>query len=80
MGDSSFAPCLQLNSGLSVLGGGVYVGGGTVAISSCTISANTAQGVRDHAQSFPSPPWETHVWLVVRRAVVLMSMEAQCQS
>ncbi|KOO36004.1 hypothetical protein Ctob_016024, partial [Chrysochromulina tobinii] len=34
MGDSSFARCLQ--------GGGVNVQGGTVAISSCAISGNTA--------------------------------------
>ena len=43
MGDSRFARCLQ--------GGGVYVGVGTVvAISSCTISGNTATYVRTHAQ------------------------------
>jgi hypothetical protein len=51
MGDSPFARCLQ--------GGGVYVGGGTVAISSCTISENTASGVRAHDQNFPSPQWES---------------------
>ena len=39
-----FARCLQ--------GGGVAVWGGTVAISSCTISANTAR-VRAHVQKFP---------------------------
>jgi hypothetical protein len=38
MGDSHFARILQ--------GGGVYVLSGTVAISSCTISGNTAQAVR----------------------------------
>jgi len=49
MGDSRFARCLQ--------GGGVYVKGGTtVAISSCTISRNTAYSVRAHVQNFPSPP------------------------
>jgi hypothetical protein len=29
---------------------------------------------------FPTPRWETHVLLVVCRAAVLLSMEAQCQS
>jgi hypothetical protein len=76
MGDSPFARCLQ--------GGGVYVGVGTVAItvaiSSCTISENTASGVRAHAQNFPSPPWETHVLLVFGRAAVSMSGVAECQS
>ena len=47
MGDSRLARCLQ--------GGGVYVGGGTVAISWCTISGNSANGVRAHAPNFPSP-------------------------
>ena len=46
MGDSRFARCLQ--------GGGVAVWGGTVTISSCTISGNTAGSVRAHAQKFPS--------------------------
>jgi hypothetical protein len=50
MGNSRFALCLQ--------GGGVYVGGGTVTISSCTISGNTAPYVRAHPQKFPMPPWE----------------------
>ena len=69
MGDSRFARCLQ--------GGGVDVGTGTVSISSSTISGNTAENVRAHAQKFPSPPWETHVLLVVCRAAVSMSGEAQ---
>ena len=38
MGDSRFARCLQ--------GGGVAVFGGTVTISSCTISENNALSVR----------------------------------
>jgi hypothetical protein len=38
MGDSRFARCLQ--------GGGVLVLGGSVTISSCTISGNTAANVR----------------------------------
>jgi hypothetical protein len=51
MGDSCFAFCLQ--------GGGVYVGGGTVTISSCTISENKADYVHAHAQKFPLPQWES---------------------
>jgi len=39
-------------------GGGVYVSSGTVTISSCTISGNTASYVHAHAQKFPSPRWE----------------------
>jgi hypothetical protein len=72
MGNSRFDRCLQ--------GGGVAVFGGTVTISSCTISGNTAGIVRAHPQKFPMPPWETHLLLVVCRAVVSMSMVAQCQS
>jgi hypothetical protein len=48
MGDSRFAFCLQNR------GGGVYVGGGTVTISSCTIIGNSARYVHAHAQKFPS--------------------------
>ena len=45
---TSFALCLQ--------GGGVFVQSGTVTISSCTISGNTARSsVRVHAQEFPLP-------------------------
>ena len=45
------ARCLQ--------GGGVFVYGGTVTISSCTISGNSANLVRAHAQDeFSSPQWE----------------------
>ena len=43
-----FAGCLQG-------GGGVLVSSGTVTISSCTISGNSAGYVRAHAQKFPSP-------------------------
>jgi hypothetical protein len=50
MGDSHFAPCLQ--------GGGFYVAGGTVAISSCTISGNRGSGVHIRAQNCPSLRWE----------------------
>jgi hypothetical protein len=46
MRHSRFARCLQ--------GGGVYVQGGTVAISWCTISGNTAYDtVRAHLRKFP---------------------------
>ncbi|KOO31403.1 hypothetical protein Ctob_015846 [Chrysochromulina tobinii] len=69
MGDSRFACCLQ--------GGGVYVGSGTVTITSSSIYGNTAYAVRAHVQSFPSPQWETHVLLVAYRAVVSQSSEAQ---
>ena len=51
MGNSRFARCLQ--------GGGVAVFGGTVTISSCTISWNTASIVRAHPQEFPMPRWES---------------------
>ena len=47
MGDSRFARCLQ--------GGGVFVNGGTVTLSSCTINGNTANAVRAHLQKFPWP-------------------------
>ena len=50
MGDSRFACCLQ--------GGGVYVGSGTVTITSSSIYGNTASYVRAHVQKFPSPRWE----------------------
>jgi hypothetical protein len=67
-------------SRLCLQGGGVYVQGGTVTLSSCTITGNTARYVRAHAQNFPSPPWETHVCLVVCRVAVLLSLPAQSQS
>ena len=40
---------------LCLQGGGVLVHSGTVTFSSCTITGNTATGVRAHAQNFPSP-------------------------
>ena len=40
---------------LCLQGGGVYINGGTVSFSSCTINGNTAPYVRAHAQNFPSP-------------------------
>jgi hypothetical protein len=51
-GNSRFARCLQ--------GGGIRVDGGTVTISSCTISGNTAYYVRAHPQKFPMPRWENY--------------------
>ena len=53
MGDSHFARCLQ--------GGGFFVYSGTVTLSSCTITGNTASNVRAHDQKFPLPRWETHI-------------------
>ena len=50
---------------LCLQGGGVIIYSGTVTLSSCTITGNTAHWVRAHAQKFPSPQWETHVLLVV---------------
>ena len=57
-------------SRLCLQGGGVFVQGGTVTLSSCTISGNTAYSVRAYLQNFPSPSWETHVLLVVCRVAV----------
>jgi hypothetical protein len=51
MGDSTF--CL-----LFAQGGGVYVGSGTVTITSSSIYGNTAVNVRAHVQKFPLPRWE----------------------
>ena len=48
----------HMSRALCFQGGGVYVGSGTVSFSSCTITGNTATGVRAHAQKFPSPRWE----------------------
>ena len=40
-------------------GGGVFVYSGTVTMTSCSITGNTASGsVRSHVQNFPSPRWE----------------------
>ncbi len=69
---TTFACCLQ--------GGGVYVGSGTVTITSSSIYGNTAYDVRAHVQKVPSPQWATRVLLVVCRVVVSVSGEAQCQS
>ena len=44
---------------LCLQGGGVAVSGGTVSFSLCTITGNTATGVRAHARNFPSPRWES---------------------
>ena len=40
---------------LCLQGGGVFIEGGTVSFSSCTITGNSAPYVRAHAQKFPSP-------------------------
>ena len=44
-------------SRLCLQGGGVYINGGTVTFSSCTITGNTADIVRALAQKFPLPRW-----------------------
>jgi hypothetical protein len=49
-----------------------------VSIVNSQIYSNTAYIVRAHPQKFPMPRWETHVLLVVCRAVVSLSGEAQC--
>ncbi len=69
LGDSRFARCLQ--------GGGVAVLGGAVSIVNSQIYSNTAASVRAHLQKFPSPPWETHVWLDVCREAVSTSLPAR---
>ena len=48
MGDSRLARCLQS-------GGGVYVGTGTLTITSSSITGNTVNGVRAHVQKFLTP-------------------------
>eukprot|EP00900_Chrysochromulina_parva_P006723 jgi/Chrpa1/16051/Chrysochromulina_OHIO_Genome00018894-RA len=64
-GWSGVVQLIRLNiTGGSLDGGGVYVASGTVTLSSCTISGNTANSVSPHVQKFPSPRWETHVLLV----------------
>ena len=70
MGDSRIARCLQ--------GGGVSVWGGTVSIVNSQIYSNTATAcVRAHLQKFPSPPWETHILLIVCREAVSTSLPAR---
>ena len=59
---------------LCLQGGGVYISSGTVTFSSCTITGNSAGFVRDHAQKFPSPRWDFHMFSLVlagRRCVHL---------
>ena len=59
-------------------GGGVYIGGGTVSFSLCTITGNTAGDVRAHAQKFPSPRWDFYMFCACAcRAVVSLSLEAR---
>jgi hypothetical protein len=69
MGDSRLARCLQ--------GGGIQVDGGTVSIVNSQIYSNTVTYVRTHLQKFPSPPWKTHVLLVVCREAVSVSLPAR---
>ena len=62
-------------------GGGVFISSassGTVTFSSCTITGNTAGYVRAHAQNFPSPRWDFHMFCAcVCRAAVSMSRVAR---
>ena len=67
------------NGHLNRQGGGVYVSGGTVTLSSCTISGNTGYLVCAHVPNFPSPRWETHVLLVVCRDLAAVSTSRVAQ-
>ena len=59
-------------------GGGVYVNGGSVTFSSCTITGNSAGNVRAHAQKFPLPRWDFHMFCAcVCRAAVSLSRVAR---
>ena len=42
-----------------------------------TLRSTTASTCHRDLQNFPSPPWETHILLVVCRAAVSLSREAQ---
>ena len=70
-------------SRLCLQGGGVHiysVYSATVSFSSCTITGNTAQYVRAraHAQKFPSPRWDFHMFCACAcRAAVSSSMVAR---
>ena len=71
--------CLRLY----LQGGGVFINGGvyiaTVTFSSCTITGNTANlYVRAHAQKFPSPRWDFHMFYACAcRAAVCTSTVAR---
>jgi hypothetical protein len=67
---TSHRPHGKLTIACCMQGGGIYVSSGTVTITSSSISGNTANYVRAHAQKFPR--WETHVLLVVCRVAVSM--------
>ena len=59
-------------------GGGVYVNGGSVTFSSCTITGNSAGNVRAHAQKFPLPRWDFHMFCACAcRAAVFTSAAAR---
>ena len=65
-----FSPVLRL----CLQGGGVRINSGTVSFSSCNITGNSAGYVRDHAQKFPSPRWDFHMFCAcVCRAAVSSS-------
>ena len=70
--------CSHVCACLCLQGGGVTVLGGTVSFSSCTITGNTAFGVRAHAQNFPSPQWDFHMFRACAcRAAVFTSAVAR---
>ena len=63
---------------LCLQGGGVYISSGTVSFSSCTITGNIANLVRAHAQNFPSPRWDFHMFCACAcRAAVCPSAVAR---
>ena len=64
---------------LCLQGGGVHISSGTVTFSSCTITGNTAGYVRAHAQKFPSPRWDSHMFCACacRGAVCTSRVAAQ---
>jgi hypothetical protein len=75
MGDSRVARCMQ--------GGGVAVShdhyGGTVVISSSTISGNSAGNVCAHAQKFPSSRWDFNMFCACAfRVAVFTTQLAMC--
>jgi len=50
---------------------------GVVQMIGLKITGGYMNNVRAHAQNFPSPPWETHVLIVVCRAAVSTSLPAR---
>ena len=72
---------------LCLQGGGVYLESGTVSFSSCSITGNSAQYVRAHAQKFPSPRWKitdvlalTHACTTANASVNYSRYVPRCRS